>query len=67
MLLSKNQLRGSLLGLLAEGLAFLWAIDAVEADTLSSVVVQDFDGVAVEDGDDEVGEVRLEALICETQ
>jgi hypothetical protein len=37
---------------LAEGLAFLRAVDATEADTLRVGVVQDFDGVAVEDGDD---------------
>ena len=37
---------------------FFRAIDAVEAETFSVVVVQDFDGVAVEDGDDGAGEVR---------
>jgi len=31
---------------------FFRAVDAVEADTFSVVVVQDFEGVAVEDGDD---------------
>ena len=32
------------------GLAFLRAIDVAEANTLRVGVVQDFDGVAVEDG-----------------
>ncbi len=35
----------------AEGLAFLRAVDAAEADTLRVGVVQNFDGVVVEDGD----------------
>jgi hypothetical protein len=38
-------------------LALLGAVDAAEADTLRVGVVQDFDGVAVEDGDDGAGEV----------
>jgi hypothetical protein len=44
--------RGSLLGFLPECLAFLWAIDAAQADAFSMVAVQHFDGIAVEDGDD---------------
>lgn len=40
-----------LLGSVAEGLAFLRTIDPAEADTFSFVVVQDFDGVAIEEGD----------------
>ena len=40
---------------------FFRAVDAVEADTFSVVVVQDFEGVAVEDGDDGAGEVRSPA------
>ena len=47
-------------GLFAEGLAFLRAIDAAEADAFGFVFVQDFDGVAVEDRDDGAGEVRRE-------
>jgi len=39
----------------AEGLTFLRAVNAAETDTFSSAVVQDFDGVAVEDGDDGAG------------
>ena len=39
---------------------FFRAVDAVEADTFSVVVVQDFEGVAVEDGNDGVGEVLCE-------
>jgi hypothetical protein len=38
------------------GLALLQTIDLAEADTFSVVVVQDFDGVAVEDRDDGAGE-----------
>jgi hypothetical protein len=34
------------------GLPFLWTVDAVKADTFRVVVVQDFDGVTVLDGDD---------------
>jgi hypothetical protein len=46
-----------LLGSLALGLAFLRAGDAIETDTFRVLVVKDFDGVAVEDGDDVGGEV----------
>ena len=52
----KGKGRGGVLGALTERLAFLRAIDAVEADTFRLLVVQDFDGVAVEDGDDLAGE-----------
>ena len=40
---------------------FCRAVDAVEADTFSVVVVQDFEGVVVEDGNDGAGEVRRPA------
>jgi hypothetical protein len=50
--LAEAQLRGGLLGPLAVGLAFLRAVDAVEADTFQALIVQDFEGVAVEDEDD---------------
>jgi hypothetical protein len=46
-----------LLGSRAVSLAFLWAINAAQADTFGAVAVQDFEDVAVEDGDDEAGEV----------
>jgi hypothetical protein len=36
-----------LFGSLAIGLAFLWAVDPVETDAFSLLVVQDFEGVAV--------------------
>ena len=39
-------------------MAFLRAVDAAQADTLRVGVVQDFDGVAVEDGDDGAGGFR---------
>jgi len=38
-------------------LALLRAVDAAEADKLRVGVVQDLDGVAVEDGDNGAGEV----------
>jgi hypothetical protein len=38
-------------------LAFLRAVDATEADTLRVGVVQDFDGIAVEDGNNGAAEV----------
>ena len=42
---------------MAEGLAFLRTVNTAEPDTFRVLVVQDFDGVAVEDGDDGAGEV----------
>ena len=42
---------------MAIGLASLRAVDPVESDAFSAGVVQDFDGVAVEDGYDTAGEV----------
>jgi hypothetical protein len=38
-------------------LAFLWTVNAVETDAFRVLVVQDFESVAVEDGDDGAGEV----------
>jgi hypothetical protein len=38
-------------------LDFLKAIDSAETDAFRVLVVQDFEGVAVEDGDDEAGEI----------
>ncbi len=38
-------------------MAFSRAVDPAEANTLGFVVVQDFDGIAVEDGDDGAGEI----------
>ena len=50
--------RDGSLGVVAVGLPFLRAVDAIEADTFRALVVQDFDRVAVEDRDDGAGEVR---------
>jgi hypothetical protein len=36
----------------AVSLAFLRPVDAVESDVFGVLVVQDFEGVAIEDGDD---------------
>ena len=43
-------------GVVTERLTFLRAIDPTEADTLSAVVVRDFNRVAVENGDNGAGE-----------
>lgn len=43
--------------MLAVGWALLGAVDAVQADTLRTLVVQNLNGVAVEDGDTGAGEV----------
>ena len=45
---------------LAKGLSFLRAVDGVEPDAFGVAVVQAFDGVAFEDGNDGPGE-----LFCE--
>ena len=55
--LAVDERRGELLGLLAEGLAFFRTVDAAEADAFRALIVQHFEGVAVEDGDDGAGEV----------
>ena len=47
--------RGGVLGVVPERLAFLRAVNAAKTDAFSVVAVQDFDGVAVEGGDDGVG------------
>ena len=47
----KDQRRGGMLCIVAVGLALLRAIDAVEADTFRALVVQNFEGVTVEDAD----------------
>ena len=46
-----------MLGSRAIGLPFLGAVDAAQSDSLRVRIVQDFDGVAIEDGDD--GPVKL--------
>ena len=51
--------RGGLLASRAVRLAFSRAVDAAEADAFRELVVEDFDGVAVEDGDDWAGKVRI--------
>ena|SRR5438132_960086 len=53
----KNHRGRRLLGSIAVRLTLLLAVDPVETDTLGVCVVQDFDGVAVEDRDDGAGEV----------
>jgi len=45
--LAKDKFRRSLLGLLSVGLALLGAVDAIESDAFSAIVVQDFDGVQI--------------------
>jgi hypothetical protein len=46
---AKNQFRCRLLRSLTKSLTLLWAVDAVETDAFSAVIVKYFDGVAVED------------------
>jgi len=50
-------LRGGVLGVVAVGLALLRAVDTTKTDTCRTSVMQDFDGVAVEDGDNGAGKV----------
>jgi len=45
------------LGIFAEGLAFLRTVDAAQPEAFRLTIVQDVDGVAVDDGDDGAGEV----------
>ena len=56
-LLAECEVRGGLIRSGAKGLAFLRAVNATEANTLRLGVMQHFDGVAVEDGDNEAREV----------
>ena len=44
-----------MLGLFFERLAFFRAVDPAEPNAFSPVVVENFDGVAIEDGDDWAG------------
>ena len=55
-----NQLGDSSFCALAVGLAFLRAVDDVQADAFRLVVVKNLNGVAVEDGDDRGGKVQRE-------
>jgi len=48
-----------MLGVVAKGLALFRAIDAAESDSFRMRVVQDFDGVAVEDGDHGAGDLSV--------
>jgi hypothetical protein len=54
--ISPEAARRCLLRSFAEGLTTLRAVDATETDTFRASVVQDFDGVSVEDGNDLDGE-----------
>jgi hypothetical protein len=47
----KGEVRGRVLGSLAVGLTLLWAVNAAETDTFRTLVVQNFEGVAVENTD----------------
>ncbi len=51
----KGVVRGGMFGIVAKGLAFLRAVDPAEADAFRVLVVQVFDGVAVEDRDNLAG------------
>ena len=54
----KDYLCGCLYGLLPIGVAFLRAADPTQPDKLRVGVVQNFDRVAIEDGDDRADEGR---------
>ena len=56
-ILAVDERGGELLGLLAEGLAFLRAVDTAQTDAFSLAIVEYIKSVAVEDGDDGAGEV----------
>ncbi len=59
---AKNELRCCLLCSLAERLGFFRAVDAIQADALRLFVVQDFDDVAVDNGDDDAGKLGRPAV-----
>ena len=59
--LPKDEVRGGVLGIVAKGLAFFRAVDATETDAFRALVVQDFQSVAVKDGDNGTGEVGGES------
>ncbi len=52
---SKHHLGRGLLGLMAVLLTLLRAVNAAETDTFRVSVVEDFNDIAVKDGDDEAG------------
>ena len=53
----KDEGRGGVRGVFAVGLVPLRAVDPAETDTFRLLIVQDFDGIAVENEDDWAGEV----------
>jgi hypothetical protein len=56
--LAEDQRRSGLLRSLAVSLAFLWTVDAAEADTFRVLVLQDLDRLAVSYPDYVTAEVR---------
>jgi hypothetical protein len=46
---------------MAVSLALLRAVDAVESDAFGVVIVQDFDSVAIEHGDDGAGKSNCDS------
>jgi hypothetical protein len=58
----ESEVRGGVLGFLAVSLAFLRTVDPAETDAFRVLVVEDFEVVAVEDGDDGAGEVGSTAV-----
>jgi len=57
----KHQCGRGLLGLMTVRLTFLWTIDATQTDTFGVPVVEDFNDIAVKDGDDEAGVIRRQS------
>ncbi len=64
---AKHELRCCLLRSLAKRLGFLRAVDAIQVDAFRPFVVQHFDGVAVNNGDDEAGELGRPTVNSEQQ
>ena len=60
----EGEVRGGLLGVLTIGGAFLGAVDIAEADAVRLLVLEDFEGVTVEDEDDGAGVVDSEREAC---
>jgi len=65
--LPKHHLGRELLGLGAEWLTLLRAVNSVQPDLLSPAVVQDLDGVSVGHTNDAAGEVSSESVSTKTK
>jgi hypothetical protein len=64
---AKHELRCCLLRSLAKSLGFLRAVDAIQVNAFRPFIVQHFDRVAINNGDDEAGELSCATLNYEPQ